>query len=162
MPVRKALWHYFVEHHLHIVSHIGIPTLVERKARRSVHYCKKNPSISWCLNILFLMFHTTRYMLHLMPTFYNTCNAVWIIVIRKSRENKCRANVTVGGGAARRQVLTLLTLDVAEPHRELRQLGNLLQDLLSDQVHAPVLRPQVQLPLKPRGSDLNPSVRGHI
>lgn len=56
----------------------------------------------------------------------------------------------------------ILTLDMAQADRELRELRNLLEDLLSDEVHAPVLRPQVQLPLKPRGADLNSSVRGHV
>lgn len=91
VPVRKAFWHYFVEHHLHIVSHVRIPALIECETRRCVHY-----------------------------------------------------------------------LDMAEADSELRELWHLLEDLLSDKVHAPVLRPQVQLSLKPRGSDLNSSVRGHV
>lgn len=56
----------------------------------------------------------------------------------------------------------VLTLDVAEADRELRELRHLFQDLLGHQVHASVLRPQIQLPLKPRGSNLNSSVRGHV
>lgn len=56
----------------------------------------------------------------------------------------------------------ILTLDVAEANRELGELRYLLEDLLGDEVHAPVLWPQVQFPLKPRGSDLNSSIRSHV
>ncbi|KAH9639632.1 hypothetical protein HF086_010039 [Spodoptera exigua] len=71
-------------------------------------------------------------------------------------------NIAIGGKAGMLSRQRILTLDMAEADCKLRELRHLLEDLLGHEVHAPVLRPQVQFPLKPRGSNLNSSVRGHV
>lgn len=82
------------------------------------------------------------------------------ILIRIHYDSRQGCNIGGKTGMLSRQ--RILTLDMAETDCKLRELRHLLEDLLSDEVHAPVLRPQVQFPLKPRGSNLNSSVRGHV
>lgn len=53
----------------------------------------------------------------------------------------------------------VLTLYVTKSHGKLRQLRYLPEDLLGDQMHAPVLRPEVDLLLKPRRVGLDDSAR---
>lgn len=51
---------------------------------------------------------------------------------------------------------------MAEANRKLAKFWHLPQDLLSDEVNAPVLRPEIDLGLEPAGADLDAAVRrGH-
>jgi len=79
VPEGHVLGHDTVEHHLHVVPHVGVPVLVDGEAGRGVEQ-----------------------------------------------------------------------LNMHETHRKLRQLGQPSENLLGDQVDAPVLGAQVDLPLEPR------------
>lgn len=59
--------------------------------------------------------------------------------------------------------LMVLTLDMAETNGKLAELRYLPEDLLGDEVNAPVLRPEVDLGLEPAGADLDATTvrRGH-
>jgi len=49
---------------------------------------------------------------------------------------------------------------VAETNRKLAELRYLPEDLLGDEVNAPMLRPEINLGLKPAGADLDATVGG--
>lgn len=56
--------------------------------------------------------------------------------------------------------LVVLTLDMAETDGKLAELRYLPEDLLGDEVNAPMLWPKVNLGLEPAGADLDATVRG--
>lgn len=56
--------------------------------------------------------------------------------------------------------LVVLTLDMAETDGKLAELRYLPEDLLGDEVNAPMLWPEVNLGLEPAGADLDATVRG--
>lgn len=94
MAIRQAFWHYFVEHHLHVVSDIRIPALVKREARRCVHYWKQHAplgSISWLPRASLDRSTVGAIAPAAKPLYMYTA-------IRESRQIKCRANMTSGRG----------------------------------------------------------------